>query len=213
MMRVSSASRPSVQDKPLGNPVFTQGIPSHTFVHTDPEPMLDTSFGFGETTKTKVTPPPSLIHNQFFVFVQLSVSNTSVSLFALLDSGSVGNFISSTLVQSLCIPVELACSVSVKALDGRLVSNNSVTQITTPESLTIEPAHSELLQFYVLHHNQPSLVLGLPWLRLHNPDIDWQLSKIRAWSPICESTCFPNSAGLHHICRKPTRSFPCEHST
>lgn len=64
--------------------------------------------------KVKGTPAPVMIYNQFHLSVVLSLHNISVSLFALIDSGSAGNLISSTLVNSVDIPVEkLAIMVSV----------------------------------------------------------------------------------------------------
>lgn len=126
--------------------------------------------------------------SQFYVPVQLFVSNTSVSLFALIDFGSAGNFISSALVTSLSIPiVRLASSVSVKALNGHLGSNGLVTQITQLLQISFHPSHTEHLQFYALPHTQPTVIFGLPWLRMHNPIIDWQSAKISSWSPQCLS--------------------------
>lgn len=77
--------------------------------------------------KVDVIPAPALVHNQLYVPVVLTSAHMSVSLFALIDSGSAGNFISSALVKSLGIRVEpLAAPVSVTALDGHLVSDNPV---------------------------------------------------------------------------------------
>lgn len=62
-------------------------------------------------------------------------------------------------------------SVLVKALDGCPVSNAPLTQITQPVQITVQPSHTEHLQFYVLPHSQPSIIFGLPWLHTHNPVI------------------------------------------
>lgn len=78
---------------------------------------------------SKVTPAPLLIYNQFFLSVDRSYA--PISVFGLLDSGLVGNFLSSSLVKSLSIPIEkLASPVSIKALDGRPMSNSPVDYVT-----------------------------------------------------------------------------------
>lgn len=84
------------------------------------------------------------LSNQFCLNVVLSVNNSSVSLSALLDSGSAGNIVSSSLVSVLSLSVEsLASPVSVKAVDGCLISNSPVIHITTPLHLSIQPQHLE----------------------------------------------------------------------
>lgn len=44
---------------------------------------------------------------------------------------------------------KFASLVSVEALDGRLVSREFVTYLTVPLRLSIEPAHTESIQFYM----------------------------------------------------------------
>lgn len=69
-----------------------------------------------------------------FVFSSIYMSlQPLLSLSVLIDSVSAGNFISSSLVSALSLPVKrLASPVSVKALDGHSVSNASVTYVTKP---------------------------------------------------------------------------------
>lgn len=35
----------------------------------------------------------------------------------------------------------------------------------------------------------PCIVLGLPWLRKHNPQVNWQTGEIISWSPFCHQCC------------------------
>lgn len=68
-----------------------------------------------------------------------------LSLFALLDSGSAGNYISSSLVSILSIPVvKLAIPVSVKAVNGCHMTENPVTLITQPLQLTTQNTYSSM---------------------------------------------------------------------
>lgn len=80
-------------------------------------------------------------------------------------------------------PLEpLDSPLSLNALDGHLLAR--VTHRTIPESLIIVN-HRELVQFKI----RP----GYPWLKLHNPYIDWSRGSITKWSPCCHVT-FPHSA-------------------
>lgn len=93
--------------------------------------------------------------------------------------------------------VELASSVSVKALDGRPLSSTPVTHVTQSLELMIGPSHSEKLQLYVLPHDQLLVILGFLWLHFHNPTIGWQSANILSWSPCCQITCIPKNKHLH----------------
>ena len=39
------------------------------------------------------------------------------------------------------------------------------------------------------HPTQTPIVLGLPWLQLHSPHVDWASGQILAWGPSCFSSC------------------------
>ena len=85
------------------------------------------------------------------------------------------------------IPVfPLTVPRNVNALDGRLLS--VITHQTVPLSLLISGNHHELISFFMPATHTP-VVLGLPWLRLHNPYNDWARSTIISWSVACHSNC------------------------
>lgn len=68
----------------------------------------------------------------------------------------------------------------------------------------MQPDHSEELQFYVLAQQQLSFVLGLPWLRLHNPVKDWQAVAVCSWSPAGNKHCTSDSVWLNINIARPT---------
>lgn len=59
----------------------------------------------------------------------------------------------------------------------------------------------------VIPSPQAPIVLGLPWLRLHNPHIDWSSGMIRGWSPFCHSRCLRSALSPSHPL---TTTFPPE---
>ena len=47
---------------------------------------------------------------------------------------------------------------------------------------------------YVISSPSSPVVLGLPWLRLHNPHIEWCSSAVSSWSAFCHSHCLRSAA-------------------
>ena len=89
-----------------------------------------------------------------------------------MDSGAGDNFIDSSLVKQAHIPVEaLHSSRTVNALDGRRLAE--ITHRTLPITLIISGNHWEIIQLFVIPSPCSPVMPGLPWLRLHNPHIDW----------------------------------------
>ncbi len=118
---------------------------------------------------------------------------------------------------SLLSFVPLDSAIKVCALDGKLLAQ--VSQQTEPLLLILSGNHRECLQFFffiISSPQTPTLVLGHPWLKLHNPHIDWSAGKILSWSSlslsvpaVCPSTgrgpqhsshCFSSHANLCSFC-------------
>lgn len=119
-----------------------------------------------------------------------SVSNlkNNYPLNALVDSGADDNFIDSKFVSQYNIPTEtLPAPKNVYALDGKLLA--SVTHRTAPVSLLLSGNHHETISLYIVDSPSTPLVLGLPWLKLHNPHIDWAKLSIINWSLFCHNHC------------------------
>lgn len=91
-----------------------------------------------------------------------------------------------TLVNSLHISVtKLANRVSAQALDGHTVGGHQLSYIMESLRLDIAPTHLETIRLLVVEHTRPALVLGLQWLRAHNPQLDWRQARVLAWSHTC----------------------------
>ena len=46
-----------------------------------------------------------------------------------------------------------------------------------------------MIQFHLFNSTSHSLILGQPWLFLHNPHIDWKSGQIREWGEECTKRC------------------------
>ena len=107
----------------------------------------------------------------------VSWDQTSRPLSILLDSGADDNFIDTGLATQIHIPCQLLPHPKeVFALDGRLLAQ--VTHRTVPVNLMISGNHRENISFFLIPSPSSPVVLGLPWLRLHNPHIDWSTSPL-----------------------------------
>ncbi|KAI2664082.1 Transposon Tf2-6 polyprotein [Labeo rohita] len=122
--------------------------------------------------------------------VRLSSVNITVETTALIDSGAVGNFIDKDFVRTNQLPV-VSCSspVAVAALDGRPLGTGRVDHVTQELTLCLEPHHQESIRFFVITSPQSPLILGYPWLNLHEPTISWARGTITDWSPHCHKHC------------------------
>lgn len=68
--------------------------------------------------------------------------------------------------------------LKASALDGSFIFK--VTHVTEPVAVCIED-HHELMTFHLFHSAQHPLILGFPWLKKHNPHIDWCSGRVMRW--------------------------------
>ena len=135
----------------------------------------------GETRSVALSP-------QKDVPATLRWSNRSHSLLALIDSGADESCLDARLVQELGIEtVVLPNAIVAWALDGRRVAK--ITHKTVPVTLVLSGNHSESICFFVICAPRSPLVLGRPWLRLHNPRVDWLTGQVAEWSVDCHARC------------------------
>lgn len=116
----------------------------------------------------------------------------SIPLLTLVDSGADDNFIDSAIVHQEEIPTEpIDPPRKVNALNGEPLA--MITHRTVPVTLILQGNHKETIQLLVISSPHAPVVLGLPWLKCHNPQIDWSMTKIVSWSVFCHTNCFQSA--------------------
>ncbi len=127
------------------------------------------------------------------IMITLIVSKVSITIHALLDSGSAGNFISGNLCSQLKIHTTANSKVyQVQSITGRALSHHDVRLITEPITLRIGNLHEEDIKLLVLEEANTDIILGRPWFVLHEPQISWCTRDVLKWGDQCFPDCFPN---------------------
>lgn len=62
---------------------------------------------------------------------------------------------------------KLSMPLCATALDGRLIAK--ITHHTHPVIINLSGNHQEVIQFNIITAPDTPLVLGYPWLKIHNP--------------------------------------------
>lgn len=90
------------------------------------------------------------------------------------------------------------------AIEG--TSLETVTHQMVNLAVTISGSHQELLTFLVISSPSSAVVLGLPWLKLHNPHIDWVAFLFVSWSMYCLYSAVPVSHSKMYLVLPPDLS-------
>jgi len=85
----------------------------------------------------------------------------------------------------------------LRLADGTLSSAGSVTY-KTQLRLDIN-GHSELVVAYLSNLGKYDIILGKPWLTLHNPHIDWSSDSLTFNSKTCTNHCLPPTLHQLHV--------------
>ncbi|CAJ0922029.1 unnamed protein product, partial [Ranitomeya imitator] len=126
--------------------------------------------------RSRETPPPRTGSRHF-------------SMEAYVDSGAAGNFVQLEVVNRLGIPVRpLETPRQIASVDGQPL-RETVNLVTEEVELQIGALHREKLAFYVLPSLSHSFLLGLPWLRDHEPTLDWRTGDVLPWGQSCLNRC------------------------
>ncbi|XP_053681471.1 retrotransposon-derived protein PEG10 [Labeo rohita] len=131
----------------------------------------------------------------------LHTSNRSLPVSALIDSGSSGNFISTKCLKELHLPRHRHHQIySVTTIQGKRLGRGVVRYSSRFITLQIGLFHHEDLRFLVLENSTVDIILGRPWLQVHQPEICWDPCDIICWSQKCSTQCMsllPHPRSIH----------------
>ena len=126
--------------------------------------------------------------------VQLLVGTTIIRTYAMLDSGAMSSFVDQTFVQNhkkLLCPRAKEKPFEVVAVDGRPIESGTINKEVEIELLIGK--HSETIILDVTKLGHYPIILGIPWLKKHNPEISWSSHLVTFNSKSCHENCLPKS--------------------
>ena len=105
-------------------------------------------------------------------------NHEGVTVKALLDSGATEIFVDKKFVEEHGFRLEkLDQPVEVKNVDG--TSNSEGNIIHELECNVFYRGHHERLRMDVCNLERTKMILGMPWLAAHNPEINWEMGEVR----------------------------------
>jgi len=113
-------------------------------------------------------------------------SHEGVAVKALLDSGVTGLFMDTTFTKEKGFKMEkLKKPLLVRNVDGTANAGGAIMHQV--ECNMFFKGHVERARMDVCNLEKTELILGMPWLAVHNPEIDWEKGEVKMTHcpPIC----------------------------
>jgi len=113
-------------------------------------------------------------------------THEGVTVKALLDSSTMGMFMDKRMVTRHGFKLQkLERPIMVRNVDG---TNNSRGAITHQVKANVYyKGHVEKMRMDVCDLGKTDIILGMPWLAAHNPEINWETKEVKMTrcSPLC----------------------------
>ncbi|KAL0163719.1 hypothetical protein M9458_039472, partial [Cirrhinus mrigala] len=146
-----------------------------------PRPVVSTITSDIETSQLTLIP------------VTLRTVDCTLSVYALVDSGSSGNFISQECLNQLHLSRQRHChEYSVRTIQGKPLGRGRIRHSSPHITLQVGLFHTERIWFLVLEDSTVSIILGRPWLQQHRPILRWDPCDVISWSESCQDNCLSN---------------------
>jgi len=113
-------------------------------------------------------------------------THEGVTIKVLLDSGTMGMFIDRKTVAKHGFRLQkLERLVRVKNVDGTYNSGGDITYEV--EVNVYYKSHVERMRMDVCNLGRTEVILGMPWLAAHNPEINWETGEVKMTRcpPLC----------------------------
>jgi len=113
-------------------------------------------------------------------------SHEGMAVKALLDSGAIGLFMNTTFAREKGFKIEkMKNSLLVKNVDGIVNVGGAITHQV--EYNMFFKGYVERVRMDVCNLGKMKVILGMPWLATHNPEIDWEKGEVKMMR--CLSIC------------------------
>ena len=118
--------------------------------------------------------------------IERTDTHEGVTIKVLLDSGTMGMFIDRKTVAKHGFRLQkLERLVRVKNVDGTYNSGGDITYEV--EVNVYYKSHVERMRMDVCNLGRTEVILGMPWLAAHNPEINWETGEVKMTRcpPLC----------------------------
>ena len=118
--------------------------------------------------------------------IERTDTHEGVTIKVLLDSGTIGMFIDRKTVAKHGFRLQkLERLVRVKNVDGTYNSRGAITHEV--EVNVYYKSHVERMRMDICNLRRTEVILGMPWLAAHNPEINWETEEIKMTRcpPLC----------------------------
>ncbi|QRV81783.1 Transposon Ty3-G Gag-Pol polyprotein [Ceratobasidium sp. AG-Ba] len=110
----------------------------------------------------------------------------------MVDSGATSVFIHERIVQDFKIPtIKLDKPKKLRVIDGREIDSGMVDKYVQLEVEIF--GHLEILSAYVVNTGHNDMVLGMSWLKCHDPTIVWKKGWVTFNSEYCRNNCLQHA--------------------
>lgn len=122
--------------------------------------------------------------------VVINYSGPLFVLITMIDLGVSGNFNDQETVNHLKLPIQpLSHPIKIQAIDEGPIGEGTITRSTWPLPLRVRALHHELNTLLVTSSTKHPVILGLPWMERHNPQISWSKRQLTCWTSYCQNHC------------------------
>lgn len=112
-----------------------------------------------------------------YIPVILGGLNNSIRATAMVDSGATCLFMNRRYAErSRMLLHELPCPIYVRNIDGTPNQAGAMTHSVRVQLTTGD--YKEWVEFLITDLSAEDMILGLPWLRRVNPEIDWETGRV-----------------------------------
>ena len=105
-------------------------------------------------------------------------THEGVTVKALLDSGATGIFMDKKMAVKYRFRLQkLERPIAVRNVDGMDNSGGAITHQV--EVNMYYKGHVERMRIDICDLEKTDVILGMPWLQAHNPEIDWETGEVK----------------------------------